>query len=114
MPISIPCHTKMRRTCDGSHAIGHQHGDVARLLHHHHGERDQDVQCRHAHNESNHDKRDRLFLAQRMKQFLILLHPVGGHKAPAGGLLNLFSNPVGMVQIVDFEADDGDNVGLAE
>ena len=55
-----------------------------------------------------------LFEAQGAEELAVLLHPVGGLKAGAGGLLDLLGDFGGAIEVVDFEADDGDEVGLVE
>ena len=60
------------------------------------------------------DEGDDLLQLEGAEEFAVLLHPVGGQKAVAGGLLDLTSDLVGAVEVVDLEGDDGDQVGLAK
>ena len=71
-------------------AEAHQHGDVAGLLHHHHGECDEDVERGDDDDERDDDEGDDLFEAQGAEEFAILLFPVGGLKAGAGGVFDFF------------------------
>ena len=59
-------------------------------------------------------KVDDLLELEGAEELAVLLHPVGGLEAPACGLLDLAADEVGAVEVVDFEADDGDEVGLGE
>ena len=45
---------------------------------------------------------------------LVLFHPVGGHEAVAGGVFELAGDFVGLVDVVNFEFDYGDQVAQAE
>ncbi len=51
---------------------------------------------------------------ERAKQLAVLLGPVGGHVALAGGLLDVMRDLRRAIEIVDFEADDREQVGLVE
>ncbi len=66
------------------------------------------------HDEGDDDERDDLLELERGEELAVLLDPVGGHVALAGGLLDLFADFRGAVEVVHFEADDGEQVGLAE
>src|SRR5580692_9134209 len=96
------------------YAHRHENGDVLRLLHHHHGECDQDVQGGHANDEADDDEGDDLLLFEGAEQLAILLHPVGGGVARASGLLDLVANDVGVVKVIDAEGNNGDDVRLAK
>jgi len=50
----------------------------------------------------------------RARKSSVLLHPVGGHVALAGGVLDGAADGRGAVKIVHLEADDGEQVRLAE
>src|ERR1700691_1441980 len=93
---------------------GHEDGNVFGLFHHHHGKGDEDIEGGDAHDETNDDEGDVLLEFQGAEEFAVLLHPVGGGEAGAGGLLDLVADDVGAVKIVDAEGNDGDDVGLAE
>ena len=67
----------------------HEHGDIARLFHHHHRQRDQNIQRGHEHDQADGNKRDQPFQSESAKQRLILLHPVGSHEAFAGNPFEL-------------------------
>ena len=67
----------MRRTT-GRDAEAHEDGDVARLLHDHHGEGDEDVERGDADDEGEDDEGDDLFEAEGAEELAVLLHPVGG------------------------------------
>ena len=63
---------------------------------------------------ADHDEGDDLLQPQRAEQLAVLLHPVGGQEARAGRLLDLAPDRVRVVEIVHLEADDRDQIGLAE
>ena len=98
----------------GLDAEAHQHGDVAGLLHHHHGERDEDVERGDDDDERDDDEGDNLFELEGAEELAVQLHPVGGHEAASGGLLDFAANLRGAVEIVDFETDYREQVRLAE
>src|ERR1700679_4017584 len=95
-------------------AHGHENGDVLRLLHHHHGERDEDVEGGNADDEADDDEGDDLLFFEGAKELAVLLHPVRGGVAGAGGLLDLVADDVGAVEVVDAERNDGDDIRLAK
>ena len=98
----------------GLDAEAHHDGDVAGLLHDHHGEGDEDVERGDENNERDDDEGDDLLLFERREELAVLLYPIICHVAFAGGLLDLLADFRRAVQIVDFEADDGEQVGFAE
>ncbi len=92
--------------------IAHHHCDVAGLFHHHHGEGDENVERCHHDNESDHDESDFLLQFESAEQFAILLDPVVRHKAGARRLFDFTADFRSAVEVVDFEADDGEQVGF--
>ena len=92
----------------------HEHGDVLGLFHDHHDERDEDVQGGDEHDEADGDEGDQALEAKGMKQGFILVFPIGGHEAFAGGVFELAGDFVGLVDVVDFELEDGDQIAEAE
>src|SRR5580704_9235826 len=83
----------------------HQHGNILRLLHHHHGQRNENIKRRHAHDKTDDNEGDYLFELQCAEELPVLLHPVRCFKSGAGSLLDLLANTIGVVQIVDLERD---------
>src|ERR1700722_4387278 len=59
----------------------HEDSDVFGLLHHHHNERDNDIQRRDEYDKANGDEGDKAFQAQGVEKGLVLLEVVGGHEA---------------------------------
>src|SRR3954468_13626782 len=92
----------------GSHR--NKDGDVASLLHDHHGERDQDVQGGYKDDEADGDKRHETFQAQGTEDGLVLLHPIVGHEALARALFQLLGDRVCSVDVIDFELQHGNQV----
>src|SRR5579864_8847077 len=92
----------------------HQNGDVFGLLHHHHNERDENVESGDKDDESNGNERDHAFQAQGAKESLILLHPVGGHEPVTGSLFQVARDDIGFVNVVDFEFDHRNQVAEAK
>ena len=92
----------------------HHHRDVACLLHYHHGQCDEDVERSHQHNQGDNDEGDHLFQLERAEELAVRLHPVGGHVALARGLLDGAADLRRSVQVIHFEADHGEQIGLAE
>src|SRR5579885_2484173 len=88
-------------------ACSHRHEDsnVARLLHDHHGERDQDIQRSHKDDQPDGNEGDQSLQPERAEESLILLHPVGGHEARASCFLNLVRDLTGFVDVVDLELE---------
>jgi len=58
-------------------AEAHHHGDVPRLLHYHHGERDENVERGDDHDQRDDDEGDHLLQLERAEEFAVRLHPVG-------------------------------------
>src|ERR1700735_4744686 len=98
----------------GLDSHGEQDGDVFGLLHDHHGEGDEDIQCGDTDDEADDDEGDDLLELEGAEELTVLFHPVRGGVAAAGGLLNCIAYDIGAIKIVDAEGDDGDEVGLAE
>jgi len=96
------------------HAKAHQHSDVPGLLHHHHGQGDQNIQRRHQYDQSDDDEGDDFLQRQRSKQLSVHFDPVGRLEARSGGLFDLFPNRRRLIHVVHLEADDRNYIRLSE
>ena len=87
-------------------AKGHEDSDIFGFFHHHHDERDENVECGHENYQTNGDQSDDAFESQGAEKSLILLHPIGGHETTSGRLFELMSNVSGAVDIINLEFED--------
>ncbi len=97
----------------------HQDGNVFGLLHDHHSERDEDVESGDEDDQPDSNESDEAFETESAEERLVLLHPVGGHKAVAlgntiGSLLELLCDFSCAIDVVEFELEDGDDVAESE
>ncbi len=91
-----------------------QHRDVARLLHHHHDQRDQNVQRGHKHDQADGDERNHALQPQCVEKRVVLLHPVGRHEALTGFGFQLAADFARLVDVVNLELQHRDHVTQIE
>src|SRR5215831_14339202 len=91
-----------------------EYGDVAGLLHDHHDQRDQDIERGNEHDQAYGDEGDYPLQPQGAKKGAVLLHPVSGHEAFAGGGFKLASNVGCFVDVGDFKLEHGHDVAQIE
>lgn len=87
---------------------------MSRVFHHHHGQRGEDVQRSNANDQADDDEGDDLLQFERTKEGTVLFHPIGGQESWSGSLLDGTADLVSAIEIVHFERDDRDHVGLSE
>ncbi len=95
-------------------AHGHEDSNVLGFFHHHHDQGDQDVERGDEDDQADGDKGDEALEPQGMEESFVLLHPVGGHEAFAGGVFEFARDGVGLVDVIDAELDDRDEIAEAE
>lgn len=98
--------------CRNSEA--HHDGDVASLLHDHHGESNQNIERGDHNDQCEDDEGDDLLQLEGAEELAVLLHPVGRLKAGARGRFDFVANLLGAVEVVDAEAEDADEIGFGE
>src|SRR5438034_2630904 len=81
----------------------HEHGDIARLLHYHHCERNENVERSNEYNQTDGDEGNQPLQPQGAEDSFILLHPVRGHEAAARRALKLARDFYRLVDIIDLE-----------
>src|SRR6202043_3995995 len=92
----------------------HEYGNVFRLFHDHHNERDQDIQGGDENDESYSDESDKALQFEGVEQGLVLLLPVRGHETLAGGFFEFPRDRGGLVNVVHLEFEYGNQVSEAE
>ena len=114
-PTNAPHIRKMRITAKLSGANGAQHGDVARLVLHHHDQRRDHVEGGDQHDHAEDDEHGVLLHLQHADDGVVGVPPVAQpHLASVEHLAQRWQQRIDIVRLRDADLDAGDRVRLLE